>query len=126
MNVSRLLRRAGSNHRPSGSEPDELPLLYSAPSQFRPIVAKKRAKVLLFFDMTKFFCIFLQKTFGFYVNIKDFFVFESRIGSIASSTLNVTSTRQNTLKFTKSAIHYCVCHFFVLPLQPQRRKALSP
>ena len=25
-----LLRRAGSNHRPSGYEPDELPLLYSA------------------------------------------------------------------------------------------------
>ena len=24
------LRRAGSNHRPSGYEPDELPLLYSA------------------------------------------------------------------------------------------------
>jgi len=25
-------------------------------------LTKKRAKVLLFFDMTKFFCIFLQKT----------------------------------------------------------------
>ena len=25
-----LLRRMGSNHRPSGYEPDELPLLYSA------------------------------------------------------------------------------------------------
>jgi hypothetical protein len=33
-----LLRRVGSNHRPSGYEPDELPLLY---------FAMWRAKVIL-------------------------------------------------------------------------------
>ena len=47
-----LLRRAGSNHRPSGYEPDELPLLYSAIHHF---LSKCAAKVLLFFDMTKYF-----------------------------------------------------------------------
>ena len=54
-----LLRRMGSNHRPSGYEPDELPLLYSAiyrlertsKTSFEPNAG---AKVLLFFDMSKF------------------------------------------------------------------------
>ena len=53
-----LLRRAGSNHRPSGYEPDELPLLYSA--IYIPIdrsQLKSSAKVLLFFDISKFFLI---------------------------------------------------------------------
>ena len=46
-----MLRRAGSNHRPSGYEPDELPLLYSAIYTF----SKGTAKVLLFSDIRKFF-----------------------------------------------------------------------
>ena len=50
-----LLRRKESNQRPSGYEPDELPLLYSA--IYIPIDTCQLgsgAKVLLFFDMTKF------------------------------------------------------------------------
>ena len=41
----------GSNHRPSGYEPDELPLLYSA---IHTIFSNGTAKVLLFFDIRKF------------------------------------------------------------------------
>ena len=49
----------GSNHRPSGYEPDELPLLYSAPNS--SVETKAGAKVLLFFDITKFFGKKVQK-----------------------------------------------------------------
>ena len=55
----------GSNHRPSGYEPDELPLLYSAPHL--SFGTKADAKLLHFFDMTKFLnkkvqniCFFLR------------------------------------------------------------------
>ena len=44
----------GSNHRPSGYEPDELPLLYSAP--LLSFETKASAKVLLFIDICKYFC----------------------------------------------------------------------
>ena len=51
-----LLRRAGSNHRPSGYEPDELPLLYSAIYiQDTPRVSNRSAKVIHFFTLSKFF-----------------------------------------------------------------------
>ena len=52
-----LLRRKESNQRPSGYEPDELPLLYSAIYIF---LSKSPAKVLLFFYLTKYFRIFMH------------------------------------------------------------------
>ena len=60
--LSLLLRRAGSNHRPSGYEPDELPLLYSAILSTHFWIAVQRYnKNCTYANFFRKKCIFWQK-----------------------------------------------------------------